>query len=1173
MKARLIACGNTLSQRWCWSLILTLVLVLFVWLVGPLIAISDHKILAGVGSRFLVSSCLLLIWGLSMLLLQRRDQRRQLSDEQRSDEEYGQQIKQQIKEELGVLKDRLQGALQVIRNSSLYGKRGDRFRYELPWYLLMGSTGCGKTSLLEHSGVEFPINDHPDRLTQDIDRTHYCDWFFANNAILIDSAGRFTEQEAMSADAGVWQGFLQQLKLRRRRRPLNGVILALDMDQLLHDSEPELEQYARTVRERMQELQNRLTLDLPVYVVLTKTDRLSGFNEFFETLSREDRDQVMGVTFRENSDGTQAEVLRQEFEELLRRLNSQVLQRMHQERDIQRRGRLLEFPMQLASIGQRLTLFIELAFAKTRYHKASRLRGIYFTSAPEVNSHLDSATAAIGRNLSLPRHLLPSVGEKRGFFIRQLLEEVIFPESELAGLDQGYEKKLQWRNRLAYASVAALLMLGGGVWANSFLYNSDRQQQIASQLEQSQVLHQQLPATADLAESAPLLDNMRQSRQVYPSADHVAWLDQLGLYQGEPLNHLSAEIYNQQLRKQMLPRIQRQLEAHITNNLDQRNTLANSLRAYLMLSMQHHLDEAFLQDWLAQIWAVRYRGQGDLQRNLSAHFAHLLDIGFEPVVLNKQVLISARNELRTEPTAELVYRMLQEDSALVKVADFSFASVLTSYPRVFEFDDYQIPGLYTRKGYQQVFLVRGIGMVKDLVDNNWVLGDSNELTDHEIKRIYHEVEDLYFRDYTEHWTSALTQLQIKPSEDIAGASAQLQAITSSSQPLLTVLKTVRDNSLLMDGLDDVGSAAGELAAKVNPKLGQLAAGAVDGAMEKITVSAAQQALAQQFQNLNVLLTEGKTPAPALQNALDAVHALQSRINGIANAPDPEQAAYRLAQERMAGKSDELGRLRSAAEGLPATPNTWLLQLVDQSWHLTLAGAQAHIQQQYTAELWRPYKGTIAGRYPFGKQAEQEVALGDFNAFFGKAGRVDSFYQKVLRPFVGGNRNRLYAKQINGQGLPLSGHFLNQMSRAYVIQQAFFSENGNQAQLQFKLEPLALSSSLLKAELKVDGNNLVYEHGPILGKQFTWPSSASSNRASIALHNLSGDNVLNQQSTGTWSLFRLLDQFNITQYDGNNVLKATLQKDGFNAQYLLASRHSPNPLDRQTLIAFGLPGKI
>lgn len=1173
MKARLNALWNTLGQRWCWSLLLTLLLVLFIWLVGPLIAISEHKILSGIGTRVLVTGCLLLIWGLSLLLLQRRDQRRQLSDEQRSEQEYSQQMKQQAKEELGVLKDRLQDALQVIRNSSLYGKRGDRFRYELPWYLMLGATGSGKTSLLEHSGVEFPVNDHQDRLTQDIGQTRYCDWFYANNAILIDSAGRFTEQQGMGPDADVWRGFLQQLKLRRRRRPLNGIILTLDMDQLLHDSEPELEHYARTVRERMQELQNRLTVDLPVYLVLTKTDRLPGFSAFFDGLSREDRDQVMGVTFRENSDGTQPEVLRQEFEELLRRLNSQVLHRMHQERDVQRRATLLEFPLQLASINQRLALFVELAFAKTRYHKASHLRGIYFTSAPEVNPNLDTSTAAIGRNLGLPRHLLPTVGENRGLFIRRLLEEVIFPEAELASLDKGYEKKLLWRNRLAYAAMAGLLILGGGLWVNSFLYNTDRQQQLASQLEQGNELHQQLPARAELAESAPLLNRLRHANTVYPAQDQVAWLDQLGLYQGVPLNQMSQQIYDQQLREQMLPRIKRQLEEQITANLDNRNTLANALRAYLMLNMHRHLDSSFLQEWLAREWANRYRGQGRLQQELSEHFAHLLEIGFAPVALDNKVLISARNELRTEPTAELVYRMLQEDGSLVKVADFSFASVLTSYPRVFDYDDYRIPGLYTRQGYQQVFLARGIGLVKDIVDNNWVLGDSTELSKFEIKRIYGEVEEMYFRDYTEHWTTALNQLQVKPSNDLADASAQLQAITSGSRPLLTVLQALRQHSLLMDNLGELPPQADKLAAKVTSKLDKALPDTVQAALKPADISPSHQALAQHFQHLNVLLPDGKTPAPALQNALDAVHALQGRLNAVANAPDPQQAAYRMARERMSGKGDELGRLRTAIDALPATTGNWLLQIADQSWHLLLADSQQYIQQQYAAELWRPYRNAIAGRYPFGKKTEQEVALGDFNAFFGQGGSVDSFYQKVLRPFVGGNRNRLYAKQLDGQGLPLSGYFLNQMSRAYSIQRAFFSENGRQAQLQFKLEPLALSSSLLKAELRVDGNSLVYEHGPILGKQFVWPGNASSNLASIALHNLSGSNVLNQQSTGNWSLFRLLDQFELTQHNGNNVLKATLHKDGFSAQYLIASRHSPNPLNRQTLIAFGLPGKI
>lgn len=1177
MNARLHAIGNTLAQRWCWSLLLTLMLIVLIYLAGPMVAINEHKILAGVSTRILVSGCLLLAWALIMLLLQRRDQRRQLSDEQRDDLHQEQQLKKQAKDELGIIKDRMQQALQVIRDSSFYGKRGDRFRYELPWYLLLGATGSGKTSLLEHSGVEFPVNEQKDSLTHDIGHTRYCDWYFANHAILIDSAGRFTEQQGSGPDADIWQGFLRQLKLRRRRRPLNGVLLTLDLDQLLQDSEADLERYARTIRERMQELHSKLTIGLPVYLVLTKTDRLPGFREFFDALSREERDQVMGITFKESTEGTQASVLKQEFEELLRRLNSQVLQRVHQERDVARRGQLLEFPMQLAGIGERLALFVELAFGKTRYHNASQLRGVYFTSAPELEPNLDEDTAAIGRNLGLPRHLLPTTGANRGLFIRRLLEEVIFPEAELAGLDKRYENKLKWRNRLAYATALAVLVLGGGLWANSFLYNTERQHEMAARLEQGHDIQRQLPSVAGLSETAPLLNTLLDASRVYPADDQLSWTEQLGLYQGTLLNQMSSQIYDQQLREQLLPRIRRQLEEQIAANLDNRNVLSNALRAYLMLNMQRHLDPDFLKEWVGMDWSYRYSGQGQLQQQLTDHFDHLLKIGFDPVKLDKKLLISARNELRTEPTAELVYRMLQEDPSLVNVADFTFASALTSYPRVFDYDDYRIPALYTRDGYQRVFLARGIGLVKDIVDNNWVLGDSTELSEFEIRRIYSEVEEMYFRDYTEHWNTALNQLQIKSSTSLAEASAQLQAMTTGSRPILEVLQAVRKHSLLLDNAPQVAETAGELsgklAKKADPKMRKLVASGVESALAEADANSARQTLARQFHELNVLLPDGQTPAPALQNAMDALFAVQSRFNAVANAPDPGQAAYKLARQRMNGDVDELGRLRQAMDNLPSPASHWLLQVADQGWFLMLSSTHNYIQQQYAAELWRPYRNSIAGRYPFDQQAEQEVALGDFNAFFGKGGNVDGFYSNVLRPFVSGNRGRLYARQVDGQGLPLSGSFLRQMSQAHVIQQSFFSENDSQAQLQFKMEPLALSSSLLKSELKLDGSSLVYEHGPIIGKQFTWPGTASRNLASIALHNLAGNHVLSRQSTGTWSLFRLLDEFQVESQTGSNVLKASLNKEGLTAQYLIASRHSPNPLNRQTLVAFGLPAKL
>ena len=79
--------------------------------------------------------------------------------------------------------------------------------------------------------------------------------------------------------------------------------------------------------------------------------------------------------------------------------------------------------------------FIELAFAGNRYQRASKLRGFYLTSAPQLNEQLDPLTAGIGRNLGLAGSALPTFRTGRARFINHLLSRVIFPEADLAGLD------------------------------------------------------------------------------------------------------------------------------------------------------------------------------------------------------------------------------------------------------------------------------------------------------------------------------------------------------------------------------------------------------------------------------------------------------------------------------------------------------------------------------------------------------------------------------------------------------------------------------------------------------------------------------------------------------------------------------------------------------------------
>lgn len=202
-------------------------MALLVWFVGPLLAVNDYKFWEGSTSRLLTISALILMWGLFMVYVNwRAGVRKQVL----LDSEDGQarlQREEQIESERKALKTRFKDALNTLKTSSVYRGRSERWRNDLPWYLLIGPQGSGKTSLLDFSGLEFPINKLDRKLTRDTQGTAYCDWYFADHGVLIDTAGRYLTQPDAEVDGSGWHTLLSLLRQRRRNRPLNGVLVTI----------------------------------------------------------------------------------------------------------------------------------------------------------------------------------------------------------------------------------------------------------------------------------------------------------------------------------------------------------------------------------------------------------------------------------------------------------------------------------------------------------------------------------------------------------------------------------------------------------------------------------------------------------------------------------------------------------------------------------------------------------------------------------------------------------------------------------------------------------------------------------------------------------------------------------------------------------------------------------
>ncbi|KQW33927.1 MULTISPECIES: type VI secretion system membrane subunit TssM [Pseudomonas] len=1147
MKLLFRKAGAWVRQTWIWTLLAVLCIALLVWFAGPLLAVNDYKFWASPTARLLTVSVLMLGWGLAMVFVNGRGGSR--ANLQQNAPEQARALHQaRIDDERREVRSRFKQALSTLRSSSLYPGRSERWRNDLPWYLLIGPPASGKTRLLDCSGLEFPLDKLERKPIGDTSGTRYCDWYFAEHAVLVDTAGRYLTQTDSDVDSSAWAVLLELLRKRRRSRPLSGVLVTVPTEVLLLGSEDEVTTLARQIRGRLQELQQRLHVDVPVYLVLSKADGVPGFNEFFDSLTREENDQVLGASFSRDQRGSDVAVLRAEFEALLHRLNSQVIMRMHQERDPLRRSCMLDFPHQLGQLGAGLCLLVEQAFTGG----VGTLRGFYLTSASPP-----------GRTNTTP--------SGRSRFIHHLISRVIFPEADLTDLVQRERRRLHWGQRALYFGALTVIGLCGLLWAHGFSANHERLDSLRT-LAQRWDQQQSVQANADdwtaMLES---LDIRFEATRVFPPYRAVPLHERVGLYQGEASNPAVTDAYERELRARLLPKIAQRLEVHVRNNWNDREQLLNSLRAYLMLGLQERRDVAWLKDWLANDGSLRHPGNTALQEGLNAHLERLLELPFIHA-LNEPLVAQAREALRRESLAAVVYRMLHEQAS--HLPQYRLSQHLGSQGALLVGTDRVIPGFYTRQGYERYFSVQGAALVAELLRDNWVLGEGEGLSGMDMRRLMVELEQLYFRDYADHWSEAVGQVALQTISNPGEGAEQLAGLTSAHSPILRLLVQVREHTRIQavaEQIDDLTQAAGNGGHAVT-KLAAVA-GKASASLAENLPDTAQKSLRRRFEPLHRLLDPDNGPTADLVQALRAIDEVQLQLANLARASAPEQAAFELARHRMGGQRDALSHLRGASARLPQPVSAWFNVMAEDSWRLVLNDAYRYLNQRYQGELYSFYGKAINKRYPFSAHSASDVALNDFREFFKDQGIIDRFFDNYMQPFVSGSAGHYRPRSIDGQSLPMSRVYLDQMATAHTIRRSFFAENPTEPQVQFKLEPYTLDPAVSRAEFRFGDQRLEYRHGPILPVAFTWPSDAQNGRSFLVLDKMVGRGVGIEKNTGPWSLFRLFDLMQSEYLTGRDVRVLKADLGGLRANYLLTSQRTPNPFDMSVLRTFRLPVQL
>ncbi|HVP09003.1 MAG TPA: type VI secretion system membrane subunit TssM, partial [Burkholderiales bacterium] len=505
-----------------------------------------------------------------------------------------------------------------------------RYVQELPWYVFIGAPGSGKTTALVNSGLKFPLKGAgSDPALAGVGGTRNCDWWFTEDAVLLDTAGRYTTQESdMEADAAAWLGFLDLIKRFRPRRPLNGALVTLSVSDLMLWGDEERRRYAWHVRARVSELYERLGVRFPIYLIVTKTDLLAGFMETFGELDGEARARVWGMTFPRSGDdfvlGTPGQRFADEFRGLEDRLYGEMLERLHEERDLQRRAAIYRFPQQFRTLGPLVEQFLDTAFVGVPGAPEPMLRGVYFTSGTQEGSPIDRVLGTLARSFGLERSAGPALsGTGKSFFLMRLLREVIFPESGLAGSDAGRVRRERRLRILAHGSIVALGAMLALLWTWSYLGNREY---LESALARTDAARQALaklgpPRSGDELQLLRVLNDLRvlpggYRDQKAGSTPAPGW----GLSQAEKVGAQALRAYRNVLRDAFFPRLALALEEEIRECLrsPKREGLGKALDAYLSLYEGRKADVGLVEAAARRIWDLPDADEAALLAHLRA---------------------------------------------------------------------------------------------------------------------------------------------------------------------------------------------------------------------------------------------------------------------------------------------------------------------------------------------------------------------------------------------------------------------------------------------------------------------------------------------------------------------------------------------------------------------------
>jgi type VI secretion system protein ImpL len=989
--------------------------------------------------------------------------------------------------------------------------------YAVPWYLLLGPAGAGKSTVLHTSGLTLRAAGGRAPPTQLA--TKGCEPWLCDRGVLIDTPGRYAAQ---NGDDTEWLGLLAALRRTRRRRPLDGIVLVYSLAELLGDRPEQLEDKAKRLRMRLEDLGAELGNVLPVYLLLAKADSVPGFSEFCTQLPDGASDQVWGATLSPLPD-TGPDIVtafKDEFDALKATLHAHLLEQLpSQQRPPEACAQLLRFPGEFEAVRAPLARLVEHLFGPGRQREAPVLRGFYFSSSTDSR-----AGAALGLKAPETRfvaHTRLSPVASRSVFLAELFPRIIFADRHFAtrsrrGLLVDHRKRwLLGAAALAFATLGALPALLG--CANNFSLIDDT-------LADTRHAQQRASAVGLSGSSREALDLLvarlgkLQAEAEQFSIDH--WW---GPYAAPALRDAVRVRYLEQLRAT----VQGPLRAGLTESIRAASDVhgldpvgfeatLRDLKLYLMLAHPDRLEPEFATSALANVW-VRVGGREAVPSTVAVatHVRSYLEaLQRDPSWAWPEdgVLVTrARAQLAAMPIEEIEYAALEQAAtgAPAVLPEHIFVGEAARY--VSTRGKVEVPGLYTALGWQKVQPLLKRDPSAEL--SPWILGEQFRGAAPWSKE---QLGKLYFDRYVRAWMDFLVGLDVATPTDLKSAIEEMAALDKGEGPYVRLFRRLAENVRLE--LDPPGLEE-QARAKVSQAITQVAAGGQAPPPER-RVSPVEQ----HFRRMLRFGFGDTAPAPGIElppsllsQYLDQLRALEVSLRQLQDSGIEPGTELGAELDRTSASIERLLAGFDQTERLALEPV--LLNPIRGSQRVVAAKGRAALTDRWRVEVWEPYR-QLVHRYPFEPKASSDVPLPDFAEFFRpQTGTLWRFYDELLsnRFLRSGERFLPRPSEIKSG---FRSDFLECLAVAQQIGEAVFVDGAQQPLVPFKVKMQSVDARVSEITFNLDGETLTYRNEPEKWRALQWPGKNGPAGASLLVKG-ADFSALVERDEGEFGFLRLL----------------------------------------------------